>query len=239
MKMRVDKFLTLTATATRSESSRAARRGRICINGIPCTSASQPIEPEKDVVEFDGQVITYKKNIYIMLNKPQGYVSATEDQREMTVLELLPEKLRSVGLFPCGRLDKNTIGLMLLTNNGDLGHKLLSPKYHVTKRYRYTAKFALSDEDIFRLENGVSILDGYTTLPAKVFADEDRTSGEIEITEGKYHQIKLMFDAIGNKITSLERVTFGPLKKDPSLLAGEWRELSDEEVQALEDHCKK
>ena len=137
MKMRVDKFLTATATATRSESSRAARQGRIRVNGIPCTSASQQIDPEKDIVEFDGQGICYKKYIYILLNKPEGYVSATEDNREKTVLELLPQKLRSMGLFPCGRLDKNTVGLMLLTNNGELGHKLLSPRYHVTKTYRY------------------------------------------------------------------------------------------------------
>ena len=238
MKMRVDKFLTATATATRSESSRAARQGRIRLNGIPCTSAAQQIDPEKDIVEFDGQVICYKKYIYILLNKPEGHVSATEDNREKTVLELLPKKLHSIGLFPCGRLDKNTVGLMLLTNNGELGHKLLSPRYHVTKTYRYTAKDPLSDENIKQLETGVSILDGYVTMPAKVCPDEDRHYGEISITEGKYHQIKLMFESVGNKITSLERVTFGPLQKDPSLARGEWRELTDEEVQALEKHCK-
>ena len=237
MKMRLDKFLTATATASRSESAKAAKQGRICINGVPCGNSAQQIDAETDVVEFDGQIIKYKQFVYIMLNKPQGYVSATEDQREKTVLELLPEKMRTIGLFPCGRLDKNTIGLMLLTNNGDLGHKLLSPKYHVTKRYRYTSKFPLSDQDITRLEQGVSILDGYVTLPASVYPDANRSEGEIEITEGKYHQIKLMFDAIGNKITSLERVTFGPLTKDPSLKSGEWRELSDEEIKALENHC--
>ena len=173
-----------------------------------------------------------------MLNKPEGYVSATEDAREKTVLELLPENLRTLGLFPCGRLDKNTVGLMLLTNNGDLGHKLLSPRYHVSKKYRYTAKFPLSAEDIQHLEQGISILDGYVTLPAKLYPDEDLSSGEIEITEGKYHQIKLMFEAVGNKITFLERITFGPLRKDETLSRGEWRELTDAEVASLEDHCK-
>lgn len=238
MKMRVDKFLSVTGTATRSESSRAARRGRILLNGTACTNASQQIDPELDVVEFDGQRIIYKQYHYILLNKPQGYVSATEDAREKTVLELLPENLRTLGLFPCGRLDKNTVGLMLLTNNGDLGHKLLSPRYHVSKKYRYTAKFPLSEADIQRLEQGVSILDGYVTLPAKLYPDEELLSGEIEITEGKYHQIKLMFEAVGNKIMFLERITFGPLRKDEALARGEWRELTDAEVASLEDHCK-
>lgn len=237
MKMRVDKLLTATATTTRSEASRAARQGRIRVNGAPCVRVAQIIDPEKDVVEFDGQVVCYKEYTYIMLNKPKGYVSATEDPGEKTVLELLPEKLRLIGLFPCGRLDKNTTGLMLLTNNGDLGHKLLSPKYHVNKRYRYVAKTPVSEEDISRLENGVSILNGYVTMPAKVFPHQDGISGEIEIQEGKYHQIKLMFEAIGNKITDLERITFGPLEKDMTLSLGEWRELSEEEIKALEAHC--
>ena len=234
--MRVDKFLSVTGTATRSESSRAARKGRIFVNGVACTDPSRQIDPEVDEVAFDGQPIRYRQYYYILLNKPEGYVSATEDLREKTVLELLPENLRTIGLFPCGRLDKNTVGLMLLTNNGDLG--LLSPRYHVAKKYRYTAKFPLSEENILQLEKGVPILDGYITLPAKLYPDEDLTSGEIEITEGKYHQIKLMFDAVGNKITSLERITFGPLSKDPTLARGQWRELTDAEVAALENHCK-
>lgn len=238
MKMRVDKFLTATATATRSEASRAARQGRILINGAPCKSASQQIDAEKDIIQFDGEVVEYRKYIYILLNKPEGYVSATDDNREKTVLDLLPEKLRSMGLFPCGRLDKNTVGVMLLTNNGDLGHKLLSPRYHVDKTYRYTARDLLSDEDVLQLETGVYILDGYRTKPAKVKVYPDRDQGEISITEGKYHQIKLMFEAIGNKITGLERIRFGPLTADGSLARGEWRYLTEDEIKALENHCK-
>lgn len=237
MKMRVDKFLTATAVATRSESAKAAKQGRILVNETVCKNPSLQIDPERDVVKFDGEIIVYQKYIYILLNKPEGYVSATEDNREKTVLDLLPSKYRTMGLFPCGRLDKNTLGLMLLTNNGDLGHKLLSPKYHVSKVYRYTAKFPLSDEDIGRLENGVTILDGYLTKPAKVMPDEDRIGGEICITEGKYHQIKLMFEAVGNKILSLERISFGPLQKDSSLERGEWRFLTKEEEALLEEHC--
>ena len=153
-------------------------------------------------------------------------------------LDLLPEKLRSIGLFPCGRLDKNTLGVMLLMNNGDLGHKLLSPRYHVSKVYRYTAKNPLSAEDISRLESGVSILDRYITKPARVMPYSDKTEGEISITEGKYHQIKLMFEAVDNKITRLERIRFGPLSADDTLPRGEWRYLTDEEIEALENHCK-
>ena len=172
------------------------------------------------------------------MNKPKGYVSATEDGREKTVLDLLPEKLRTVGLFPCGRLDKNTVGVMLLTNNGVLGHQVLSPKYHVTKIYRYEARDELSFEDALKLEEGVSILDGYLTKPAKVTRYEDAHFGEISITEGKYHQIKLMFEAVDNKILELERVKFGPLLQDGALERGEWRYLTADEIAALENHCK-
>ena len=238
MKMRVDKFLSIMAVATRSESSKAARQGRIRVNGISCKSASQQIDPETDVIEFDGDRINYQKYVYVLLNKPSGYVSATEDGRDKTVLDLLPENLQNIGLFPCGRLDKNTLGVMLLTNNGDLGHRLLSPRYHVTKIYRYCAERALSDEDVDRLESGVSILDGYITKPAKVMPYDDRKRGEISITEGKYHQIKLMFEAVDNKITELERICFGPLAADSSLARGAWRFLTEEEVEALENHCK-
>lgn len=238
MKMRVDKFLTATATATRSEASKAARQGRILINDIPCKSTAQQIDPRYDVVKFDGEIIVYSQYLYIVLNKPKGYVSATEDIREKTVLDLLPEKLRSRGLFPCGRLDKNTVGLMLLTNNGDLGHKLLSPKYHVEKTYRFQSLNILSDDDKQRLENGVSILDGYITKKASVAVEEDGKSGTITITEGKYHQIKLMFEAVGNKILELERITFGPLNLDVAPPRGEWRYLTAEEVEKLENHCK-
>ena len=238
MKMRVDKFLTATATATRSEASKAARQGRILINDIPCKSTAQQIDPRHDVVKFDGEIIVYSQYLYIVLNKPKGYVSATEDIREKTVLDLLPEKLRSRGLFPCGRLDKNTVGLMLLTNNGDLGHKLLSPKYHVEKTYRFQSLNILSDDDKQRLENGVSILDGYITKKASVAVEEDGKSGTITITEGKYHQIKLMFEAVGNKILELERITFGPLNLDVAPPRGEWRYLTAEEIEKLENHCK-
>ena len=236
--MRLDKFLSITSTATRSESGKAARCGRILVNGVACKNAAEHIDPDNDVVEYCGERVVYRKFTYIMLNKPEGYVSATEDGKDKTVLELLPEKLRNIGLFPCGRLDKNTTGLMLLTDNGELGHKLLAPKSHVSKTYGFRCENQLSDEDTKKLEEGVYIAGGHLTKPAKIKLYESRTQGEITITEGKYHQIKFMFEAVKNKITELERLTFGPLVKDEKLERGEWRYLTDKETEALENHCK-
>lgn len=237
--MRLDKFLSTTATATRSEAGKAARKGQILVNGVPIKDPSVHIDPDMDVVEYCGEKISYRRYTYVMLNKPMGYVSATEDGRDKTVLELLPEKLRGIGLFPCGRLDKNTVGLMLLTDDGELGHKLLAPKNHVSKTYGFKCEAVLSPEDVERLENGVYIAGGYLTKPAKVRLDPSGTEGKITITEGKYHQIKLMLEAVKNKITELERLTFGPLVKDDSLARGEWRYLSDTEIEMLREHCIK
>lgn len=237
--MRLDKFLSVTATATRSEAGKNARRGLVLVNGVPIKDPSKHIDPENDVVIYCGERVCYSQYTYIMLNKPMGYVSATEDGRDKTVLELLPEKLRDIGLFPCGRLDKNTTGLMLLTDNGELGHKLLAPKSHVSKTYGFKCESELSDEDAKKLEAGVYIAGGYLTKPAKIKLSTDRTHGEITITEGKYHQIKFMFEAVQNKITELERITFGPLVKDRNLARGEWRYLTDSEIAMLEQHCEK
>jgi 16S rRNA pseudouridine516 synthase len=166
-----------------------------------------------------------------MLNKPDGYVSATEDGRDPVVTDLLPEEYRKMGVFPCGRLDKHTLGLMLLTNDGPLSHRLLSPKRHVGKTYAFSVKFPLSETDVRALESGVDI-GGYVTKPCRVRLDGER-GGEITIVEGKYHQIKLMMEAVHNQITALERRTFGPLSLDPALSRGEWRELTEEELDAL------
>ena len=145
--MRLDKFLSCTGTASRSEAARAARSGAVLVNGAPVKKADVQIDPEKDTVSFCGKTVEYRKYTYVMLNKPVGYVSATEDGKDPTVLELLPDELRRLELFPCGRLDKNTTGLMLLTNDGKLSHKLLSPRCHVKKKYRFTCKFPISSED--------------------------------------------------------------------------------------------
>jgi len=169
-----------------------------------------------------------------MLNKPDGYVSATDDDKYPTVITLLPDELQRIGLFPCGRLDKNTLGLMILTNNGPLSHKLLAPKNHVSKKYRFTVKFPISENDVNALESGVDI-GGYVTAPCKVEMIGEK-EGYITLTEGKYHQIKLMAEAVHNQITYLERVTFGPIALDEGLGRGEWRYLTEDEQKSLEAH---
>ena len=229
--MRLDKFLSVTGTASRKDSARAVRAGAVTVNGTGVKKADINIDPDKDVVVFYGSTVVYRKHTYIMMNKPVGVVSATEDGREKTVLDLLPDELRRLELFPCGRLDKNTEGFILLTDNGSLAHYLLSPKRHVSKKYRFTSKFPLTEENKISLERGVDI-GGYTTKPCEVEILEG--GGYITLTEGKYHQIKLMLDAVGNKVTSLERLTFGPLSLDPGLARGEWRYLTEEEIRSIE-----
>ena len=236
--MRLDKFLVSTGKISRSDAGRAARGGKITVNGIVEKKADRHIDPDKDVVTLHGERIVYRRYTYILLNKPAGYVSATEDGRDPTVLTLLPEELQRIGLFPCGRLDKYTLGLMLLTNDGDLSHRLLSPRHHVEKRYAYTCRHPLSSEDMERLEGGVELEDGYVTKPARMLAEDQSLSGIIILTEGKYHQIKRMFEAVDNKIETLERVTFGPLTLDPSLSRGEWRYLTDDEIALLQSGTK-
>ncbi len=247
--MRLDKYLSLTGTATRTEAARATRAGEVLVDGVPAKKADMHIDPDTARVCFRGTPVVYRQYTYILMHKPDGVVSATEDGRDETVLDLLPDDLRRIrpALFPCGRLDKHTTGLMLLTNNGDLSHRLLSPARHVDKTYRFRVKFPLSDEDVSALESGVDI-GGYMTAPCRV----ERTDGDfapyapaspdpcraglITLHEGKYHQIKLMMEARHNQITALERITFGPLSLDPTLAPGEWRELTVEEIAALEAH---
>ena len=164
--MRLDKFLSETGTATRSESKKAARFGGVTLNGVTVRDLSVHIDPENDHVTYMGNPIVYQKNIYIMMNKPDGVISATEDGNEKTVLELLPEKYRKMEIFPCGRLDKNTLGLLILTNNGALAHRLLSPKCHVEKTYRFECERPLTDSDVELLCKGVDIGEKSSTQPA-------------------------------------------------------------------------
>ena len=231
--MRLDKYLVSTGKLSRTEAGRAARSGRISVNGTVEKHADRQIDPDVDTVTLDGEAIVYRAYTYLLLNKPEGVVSATEDGRDKTVLDLLPDELQRIGLFPCGRLDKYTTGLVLLTNNGPLGHRLLSPRYHVKKRYRFTCREPLTAQDVARLEAGVTLEDGYQTKPARVFSDEGGLVGEIVLIEGKYHQIKRMLEAVDNKIVTLERISFGSLTLDGTP-RGAWRYLTDDEVVALE-----
>ncbi len=229
--MRLDKMISSTGIASRSQISSAVRAGRVLVDGAVAKKADMQVDPDKVSVVYCGTPVCYRKYTYIMLNKPEGYVSATEDGKLPTVIELLPAEQQKIGLFPCGRLDKNTLGLMLLTNDGDTSHRLLAPKSHVTKTYAFRLKFPLSDADITALESGVDI-GGYVTAPCLVERTDEK-EGRITLTEGKYHQIKLMMEAVHNQVTYLERVTFGPLCLDAALARGQWRYLSDREIALL------
>lgn len=229
--MRLDKMISSTGLASRSQISSAVRAGKVLVDGVVAKKADMQVDPDKVSVTYCGTPVCYRKYTYIMLNKPEGYVSATEDGRLPTVIELLPPELQRIGLFPCGRLDKNTLGLMLLSNDGDTSHRLLAPKSHVTKTYAFKLKFPLSDADVTALESGVDI-GGYVTAPCRVERVGER-EGNITLTEGKYHQIKLMMEAVHNQVTYLERVSFGPLVLDPALERGQWRYLDADEIAAL------
>ncbi|MBR7082854.1 MAG: rRNA pseudouridine synthase [Clostridia bacterium] len=230
--MRLDKFLSDMGVCSRTESKRAARAGNIAVNGISVRDTSVHIDPETDEVTYLGERVTYAEYTYIMMNKPDGVLSATEDGAGKTVLDLLPEKYAKMGLFPCGRLDKNTLGLLILTNDGKTAHDLLSPSKHVEKTYLFECETPLSDSDCDLLCRGVDIGEKRSTREATLALDS-RTRGEITVVEGKFHQIKRMFAAVGNKITDLERISFGGIPLDKGLARGEWRELTAEEISLL------
>lgn len=236
--MRLDKFLVATGCCTRSEAKKYVRAGAVTLNGTVPRSSDISVDEENDTVTFCGKNVTYRKFTYIMLNKPDGVVSATEDGRDTTVLDLLPQDVRTRGMFPCGRLDKNTLGLMLLTDNGELAHRLLAPKSHVRKVYYFKSKLAVSHEDAERFEKGLVLEDGYETKPAQIRLCGDGSEGYITLVEGKYHQIKRMLEALDNKITYLERIEFGPLTLDGALARGEWRYLTENEIAELENNIK-
>ncbi len=234
--MRIDKFLSLTGCCSRADAKRAVRGKCVTVNGAVPKSSDIKIDPNVDEVCYYGKKVIYREYNYIMLNKPEGVVSATDDGRDKTVLDLLPDDVRNDRMFPCGRLDKNTLGLMLITDNGDLAHELLSPKSHVSKKYRFKAEHPLTADEAVKFEDGLVLEDGYVTLPAKIELTGEGDEGIITLTEGKYHQIKRMLISLDNKITYLERITFGPLTLDTGLQRGEWRYLNDDEVEALKSH---
>jgi len=229
--MRLDKFLVTMELGTRSEVKNIIKKGQISIDGIVCKNSDYKFNEETSLVCFQGKALSYKAFQYYMLNKPQGVVSATEDNHDKTVLDLLRD-VRKKDLFPVGRLDKDTEGLLLLTNDGALAHSLLSPKKHVDKTYLVGLRSTLSEADITQLETGVDIGEEKLTLPAKV-KTLDPLQIELTIHEGKFHQVKRMLQAVSNEVIYLKRISFGSLSLDSSLDLGEYRELTDEEIQLL------
>ena len=232
--MRIDKLLSDMGLATRSEARAACKSGQITVDGVTVKDSSSHVDPEKQRIVFRGREISYRRYTYVMLNKPEGYVSATEDSKLPVVTELLNDELKRMELFPVGRLDRDTTGLMILTNNGPLAHRVLSPKHHVPKVYRFSAAEPMREgvEEEFR--DGVTLADGYECKSAVIELDSDRMGGFITLTEGKYHQIKRMVASTHNRVVTLERITFGGIELDRNLSRGEYRMLTADEIALLE-----
>lgn len=230
--LRLDRFLSAQVPGlSRSDAKEAVRRGKVSVNGALARSAEQKIDPAADTVALCGEPVGYKKFLYIMLNKPQGVVCATRDGLSETVLSLLPESLRRRGLFPAGRLDKDAVGFVFITDDGALAHRLLAPKSHVPKTYFVRLRDAVPDGARGLFERGI-VLDGEKCLPAEL---KKLSSNECELTlhQGKYHQIKRMFQSLGNEVVYLKRLSFGGILLDPALSEGECRELSPKELEIL------
>ncbi|MDO4805334.1 MAG: pseudouridine synthase [Lachnospiraceae bacterium] len=233
--MRLDKFLADMNAGTRSEIKKAIRKGLVQVDGTMVKNPGEHVT-EASAVSYDGRQIPYEPFSYYMLNKPQGVITATEDRRQQTVLDLLPADRRR-DLSPVGRLDKDTEGLLLITNDGDLNHRLLSPRSHVGKRYFARIQGVVDTKDVEAFANGLLLPDGLRCLPAKleILSSGETSEIEIVIEEGKFHQIKRMFEAVGKRVIYLKRLSMGSLTLDPALPTGQWRRLTETEVRNLKD----
>lgn len=236
MKLRIDKMLSNIGLGSRKQIKQDAKKGSIKVNEIVEKDSSRIIDTDKDTVKYNGEVVKYVEYIYLMMNKPQGVVSATEDNYDKTVIDLVNNEDKFFQPFPVGRLDKDTEGLLLLTNNGDLAHNLLSPKKHVDKTYYVEAAEEVTQEDVEAFNKGIVLEnENYKTLPAKLEIIESGYPSKCYVTikEGKFHQVKRMFTSINNEVTYLKRISMGPLRLDETLKLGEYRHLTEEEVNLL------
>lgn len=229
---RLDKRLAATGQWSRKEAKDLIRGGRVSVDGVVCRSPEEKVDSDTPVA-VDGTTIEAGGPVYLMLHKPAGVVSATEDSRDRTVLDLLPPQYREMGLFPVGRLDKDTEGLLLITNDGPLAHRLLSPRHHVDKVYYVEVEGILDERDVEAVSQGIVLRDGYQCLPGEMKLLVGNSTAYITIREGKYHQIKRMMAARGKPVTYLKRIKFGTLTLDEKLDKGGWRALSDQEKQSL------
>ena len=234
--MRLDKCLADCGLGTRSEVKSLLKAKRITVNGKVVNNGKVQVNPETDEILFDGEKIQYEEFVYIMMNKPKGVVSATEDNLHKTVLDLIDPLYFKKGVFPVGRLDIDTHGLLLLTNDGELAHRLLSPKKHVTKIYQARVEGVMTAEDAAAFEKGIVLSDGTECMPARLdilSTAQDESIVQIHLKEGKFHQLKRMVKAFGKTVVDLQRLTMGPLKLDESLALGESRPLTEEELESL------
>ncbi|GAA3400794.1 pseudouridine synthase [Paenibacillus hodogayensis] len=242
-KQRVDKILSNMGFGSRSEIRRLVKQGAVKVGGATIKDFGLQVDPELDVIEVGEERVVFREFVYVMLNKPQGVISATEDSRDRTVVDLLSDEYRHFDAFPVGRLDKDTEGLLLLTNDGKLAHNLLSPRKHVPKTYYAEVEGRVGEEDKDAFRRGVTLDDGYVTMPAELLvlregSPEAGVVSKIELTimEGKFHQVKRMFQAVGKKVVYLKRIAMGSLLLDEHLAAGQYRELTVEELEQLRGH---
>ncbi|WP_416827752.1 pseudouridine synthase [Ectobacillus polymachus] len=233
--MRIDKFLANMGYGSRKEVKKLLKDGVVRIDGSPVKDAKAHVDVTIQEVTVFGETVEYKEFIYLMMNKPKDVISATEDDEQQTVLDLLEPEDAVFQPFPVGRLDKDTEGFLLLTNDGKLAHQLLSPKKHVPKKYYAKVEGLVTEDDRIAFQNGVMLDDGYVTKPGELTILQGNRISEIEliITEGKFHQVKRMFEAVGKKVIYLKRIEMGPLLLDEELELGQYRELTDEELYLL------
>jgi 16S rRNA pseudouridine516 synthase len=233
---RLDKVLSNMGYGSRKEVKQMVKKGYVEIDGKVIKDSDFKLEPENCVIKIDGVEVKYRKYIYLMMNKPDGVVSATFDNYDETVIDLLEEEHKCFEPFPVGRLDKDTVGLLLITNDGELNHELISPKHHVDKVYYAEINKASGEEDIKAFQEGIVLDDGYKCMPAKLkilSSGEHGSTVEVTIQEGKFHQVKRMFISLDKNVVYLKRISFGPLELDEKLKEGEYRELDQKEVEAL------
>ena len=236
-KQRIDKVLSNLGYGSRSELKKICKNGLVKVNGKFINNPGVQVDVENDEIIFDGEKVTYKEFIYLMLNKPDGYISATFDKRDPIVLDLIDKEDLVFEPFPVGRLDKDTEGLLVLTNDGQLAHRVLSPKKHVPKTYYAKIEGVVTEDDIKAFAKGVTLDDGYETMPAELVILKSDEISEIELTihEGKFHQVKRMFESVDKKVIYLKRLSMGKLQLDKNLALGEYRELTDEEIKMIEE----
>lgn len=229
---RLDKLISAATTLSRKDVKALVKTGRITVDGKRVSSADEKYDHLAAEIRVDGKIISYKKNHYFMLNKPAGFLSATEDGRDRTVLDLLKENDRAFDLFPAGRLDKDSEGLLILTDDGEYCHNIISPKKYVYKTYYVEVEAPLEESDCNAFEKGIVLGDGMVCLPGKLEITGEKT-GLVTIREGKYHQVKRMLGSLGKKVNYLKRLSIGGLVLDNSLAKGEYREMTETEVQKV------
>ncbi|MGN1130904.1 MAG: 16S rRNA pseudouridine(516) synthase [Ruminococcus sp.] len=229
---RIDKILVTQNFGSRKEVHKLIKSKAVTVDGELVTKVDMKVDPNVNVIAVSGQALDFKEHLYIMMNKPQGYVCATEDGKSKTVMELLPPEFRRKGFFPAGRLDKDTEGLLIITDDGDFAHRMLAPKKHVTKRYYVETDGEITEDTVKAFEQGIIFRDGTKCQPARLeIIDNNR--GYVEICEGKFHQIKKMFNVCRLNVTFLKRISIGNLNLDSNLPIGECRELSKIEKFAI------